>query len=410
MAAYEIRKKVRTADQVTVINETAFFQFVPSNPWILVGWRDRKDILIDLTKPMKKRHIGLVVGKAIKVEPEEKQVRLENGEVVAYDYLVIATGPELAFDAIEGFGPANGLTQSVCHVDHAVTANKAFETFCANPGPVVVGAVQGASCFGPAYETAMIIETELRKRKIRDKVPITFVTPEPYIGHLGLDGVGDTKGMLESEMRDRHIKWITNARITKIESGHMHVEELNEDGSIKKIHDLPMSYSMMLPAFRGVEAIRDIKGLVNAKGFVIIDKHQQNPTYPDIFGIGVCIAIPPMGETPVPVGVPKTGFMIESMVTATADNLAAILAGKAPTNEATWNAICLADFGDGGVAFIAQPQIPPRNVNWSAEGGWVHLAKVGFEKYFLRKVRTGHSETFYENAALGVLKTHKLKD
>ena len=314
MAAYEIRKKVRTADQVTVINETAFFQFVPSNPWILVGWRDRKDILIDLTKPMKKRHIGLVVGKAIKVEPEEKQVRLENGEVVAYDYLVIATGPELAFDAIEGFGPANGLTQSVCHVDHAVTANKAFETFCANPGPVVVGAVQGASCFGPAYETAMIIETELRKRKIRDKVPITFVTPEPYIGHLGLDGVGDTKGMLESEMRDRHIKWITNARITKIESGHMHVEELNEDGSIKKIHDLPMSYSMMLPAFRGVEAIRDIKGLVNAKGFVIIDKHQQNPTYPDIFGIGVCIAIPPMGETPVPVGVPKTGFMIESML------------------------------------------------------------------------------------------------
>jgi sulfide:quinone oxidoreductase len=410
IAAYEIRKKVRPSDQVTIINETDFFQFVPSNPWILVGWRDRKDILIDLAKPMEKRHVGLVVGKAAKVEPDEKQVRLESGEVVAYDYLVIATGPELAFDSIEGFGPANGLTQSVCHIDHAVTANEAFEKFCANPGPVIVGAVQGASCFGPAYETAMIIETELRKRKIRDKVPMTFVTPEPYIGHLGLDGVGDTKGMLESEMRDRHIKWITNARVTKIEPGHMHVEELSEDGGIKKVHDLPMSYSMMLPAFRGVEAIRDIKGLVNAKGFVIIDKHQQNPTYPEIFGIGVCIAIPPMGETPVPVGVPKTGFMIESMVTATADNLAAILAGKAPTSEATWNAICLADFGDGGVVFIAQPQIPPRNVNWSAQGGWVHLAKAGFEKYFLRKVRTGHSETFYENAALGVLKTHKLKN
>lgn len=410
IAAYEIRKKVRPSDQVTIINETDFFQFVPSNPWILVGWRDRKDILIDLAKPMKKRHVGLVVSKAAKVEPDEKQVRLESGEVLSYDYLVIATGPELAFDSIEGFGPANGLTQSVCHIDHAVAANEAFEKFCANPGPVIVGAVQGASCFGPAYETAMIIETELRKRKIRDKVPMTFVTPEPYIGHLGLDGVGDTKGMLESEMRDRHIKWITNARVTKIEPGHMHVEELNEDGGIKKTHDLPMSYSMMLPAFRGVEAIRDIKGLVNAKGFVIIDKHQQNPTYPEIFGIGVCIAIPPIGETPVPVGVPKTGFMIESMVTATADNLAAILAGKAPTSEATWNAICLADFGDGGVVFIAQPQIPPRNVNWSAQGGWVHLAKVGFEKYFLRKVRTGHSETFYENAALGVLKTHKLKN
>ena len=77
----------------------------------------------------------------------------------------------------------------------------------------MVGAVQGASCFGPAYEFAMILDTELRRRKIRDKVPMTFVTSEPYVGHLGLDGVGDTKGLLESEMRERHIKWITNARV-----------------------------------------------------------------------------------------------------------------------------------------------------------------------------------------------------
>ncbi len=409
IAAYEMRKKVRKQDDVIVINETDFYQFVPSNPWVLVGWRDRKDILVDLAKPMKKRRVELVVGKAAKIDPEAKQVRMSDGTSVAYDYLVIATGPELAFDAIEGFGPANGHTQSVCHIDHAMTASAAFEKFCESPGPVIVGAVQGASCFGPAYETAMIIDTELRKRKIRDKVPMTFVTPEPYIGHLGLDGVGDTKGLLESEMRERHIKWITNARIARIETGRIVAEEMAEDGSVKATHDLPMSYSMLLPAFRGVEAIRGIPGLVNDKGFVIVDEHQRNPAYPDVFGIGVCIAIPPMGKTPVPVGVPKTGFMIESMVTATCGNIAALIQGKEPEEKATWNAICIADFGDGGVAFIAQPQIPPRNVNWSVSGGWVHLAKVAFEKYFLRKVRTGHSESFYENAALNMLKTHKLK-
>ena len=409
IAAYEIRKKVRTSDEVIVINETDYYQFVPSNPWVLVGWRDREDIIIDLAKPMKKRRVELIVGKAAKVDPEDQRVELSNGDFVSYDYLVIATGPELAFDAIEGFGPEKGHTQSVCHIDHAVTANAAFEKYCSDPGPIVVGAVQGASCFGPAYETAMIIETELRKRKIRDRAPMTFVTPEPYIGHLGLDGVGDTKGLLESELRERHIKWITNARVKKIEAGRMLVEEIAEDGSVKAEHGLPMSFSMMLPGFRGVEAIRDIEGLVNPKGFVITDKHQRNPTYPEIFGIGVCIAIPPIGASPVPVGVPKTGFMIESMVTATAENIAALVSGREPDHEATWNAICIADFGDGGVAFVAQPQIPPRNVNWSVSGNWVHLAKVGFEKYFLRKVRTGHSETFYENAALSLLKTHKLK-
>ncbi|MFC6197899.1 NAD(P)/FAD-dependent oxidoreductase [Ponticaulis profundi] len=408
IAAYEIRQKIRSEDEVVVINETDYYQFVPSNPWVLVGWRDREDIVIDLSKPMAKKKIDFIVGQAQRVEPDAKQVRMSDGSAVVYDFLVIATGPELAFDEIPGLGP-DGFTQSVCHIDHAVAANKAFETFCDDPGPLIVGAVQGASCYGPAYETAMIIETELRKRKIRDRVPMTFVTSEPYIGHLGLGGVGDTRGLLESEMRQRHISWYTNARVVKAEEGLMTIEQLSEDGAVKHERTLPMKYAMMLPAFRGVPALRDIEGLVNARGFVLTDEYQRNPKYPEIFGIGVCIAIPPVEPTPVPVGVPKTGFMIESMVTATAENIGQIVRGESPTHQASWNAICIADFGDGGVAFIAQPQIPPRNVNWSVSGGWVHTAKVGFEKYFLKKVTTGRSETFFENAALNLLKTHKLK-
>ncbi len=410
IAAYEARRAVRFRDKVIVINETDYYQFVPSNPWMLVGWRDRKDISFNLKKPLKRKGIDFVQGKAVQIDPEGKEVHLENGETVQYDYLIIATGPELAFDEIEGLGPHGGYTNSVCHIDHAETAYQNFEKLCEDPGPVIVGAVQGASCYGPAYETAMIIETELRKRKIRDKVPMTFVTSEPYVGHLGLDGVGDTKGLLESEMRERHIKWITNARVVKVLEDQMIVEEVNEDGSVKETHELPMKYSMMLPAFRGVEAVRNVEELCNPRGFVITDKHQRSPKYPEIFGVGVCIAIPPVGPTPVPVGVPKTGFMIESMVTASVKNIGQLLRGEEPTHEATWNAVCIADFGDGGVVFIAQPQIPPRNVNWSSGGGWAHMAKIGFEKYFLRKLKSGKSETFYENAALGIMKVHKIKD
>jgi sulfide:quinone oxidoreductase len=72
--------------------------------------------------------------------------------------------------------------------------------------------------------------------------------------------------------------------------------------------------------------------------------------------------------------------------------------------------MCLADFGDKGIAFVAKPQIPPRNVNWSSSGRWVHVAKVAFEKYFLNKVRRGQSETFYEKAALSMLGLAKLKE
>jgi sulfide:quinone oxidoreductase len=408
--AYELRDQLRKEDRITVITKDPKYHFVPSNPWIAVGWRQREEITVDLAPAMAKRDIDFRPVAAEKVIPAENRVTLVDGTSVEYDYLVIATGPELAFDEIEGFGPHGGFTQSVCHVDHAEQARGVFEKLLKNPGPVIIGAAQGASCFGPAYEFLFILETALRKAKIRDKVPMTFVTAEPYVGHLGLDGVGDTKGLLESEMRAKHIKWITSARVKKVEDGKMTVEEIADDGSVRATKELPFAFSMMLPAFRGIKAVSGIEGLSNPRGFTIVDNHQQNPTYRNIFAVGVCVAIPPMAPTPVPCGVPKTGFMIESMVTATAHNIGNIVRGKEPDQVGTWNAICLADFGDGGIAFVAQPQIPPRNVNWSSSGKWVHLAKVGFEKYFMRKLKKGTSEPFYETLALKTLGIEKLKE
>ena len=408
IAAYEIREATRGRADVMVVAESDDYWFIPSNPWVAVGWREPEAIRVHLPPVMARRGIAFSSVGAARLHPAESRIEMRDGSSIDYDYLVIATGPDLAFDEIEGLGP-QGHTASICQTAHAKGAEQHFLALAADPRPVVIGAVQGASCFGPAYEFAMIVDTELRRRRVRDRIPMTFVTSEPYIGHLGLDGVGDTKGLLESEMRERHIKWITNARVKSVEAGMMHVEELAEGGAVKATHDLPFGFSMMLPAFRGVEAVRGIEGLTNPRGFILVDKHQQNPAFRNVYALGVCIAIPPTGPTPVPVGVPKTGFMIESMATAIAQNLSEVLDGKPPSHEASWNAICLADFGDGGVAFVAQPQIPPRNVNWSASGKWVHLAKVAFEKYFLRKVRRGEAEPFYEKLALHAMGVRKLK-
>jgi sulfide:quinone oxidoreductase len=406
--AFEMREHARTEDTITVISNAASFHFVPSNPWVAVNWRKRSDIEIPIEPILKKKKINFVAVAAKRVHPSENRIELEDGNSISYDYLVIATGPKLAFDEVEGLGP-NGHTQSVCHVDHAVTSNDNWQKFVQDPGPIVVGAVQGASCYGPAYEFAMIMETDLRRRKLRDRVPMTYVTAEPYIGHLGLGGVGDSRGMIESAFRDKHIRWICNAKVTKIEAGKMFVTEVNEDGSEKKLHELPFKYSMMLPAFKGVDAVFGIEGLTNPRGFILIDAHQRNPTFKNVFSVGVCVAIPPVEATPVPTGTPKTGYMIESMVTATAHNIRALIDGREPDQKATWNAICLADFGDTGIAFAAIPQIPPRNVNWFSEGKWVHLAKVAFEKYFLMKMKSGTSEPFYEGLVLKTLGIKKLK-
>ncbi len=408
-AAYEMREQLGTEHKITVINSVDYFQFVPSNPWLAVGWRKRNDITFPIAPYLKKKSIDFIADVATEIDAENNKVTVKDGQTIDYDYLLITTGPRLAFEEVEGSGPHGGHSHSVCTVDHAEMVYQEFEKLCENPGHVVVGAMPFASCFGPAYEFAFILDTALRKRKVRNKVPITMVTSEPYIGHLGLGGVGDSKGLLESECRNRDIKWITNAKTTKLEAGKMSVDQLDDDGNVVKQHELSFEFAMMLPAFKGVDAVANVEGLCNPRGFVLIDEHQRNPKYPNIFSAGVCVAIPPVEATPVPTGAPKTGYMIESMVTAVVHNIRDELAGKPATHKGTWNAICLADMGDTGAAFVALPQIPPRNVNWFKKGKWVHYAKIGFEKYFLRKMKSGKSEPFYEKFMLKTLGIERLE-
>jgi sulfide:quinone oxidoreductase len=401
-AAFELRHKLDDSHKITVINKDDYFQFVPSNPWLAVGWRQREAITEPIAPILQKLGIEFFAHPVVRIDAKTNHILLANQHEIQYDYLIITTGPALAFDDIPGAGPS-AHTQSICTVNHAQQAHDAYQLFLKNPGPVVVGALPGASCFGPAYEFAFILDTDLRRRKIRHQVPMTFVTSEPYIGHLGLGGVGDSKTMLESEFRDRDIRWITNAKTTHIEKNMLHCDELNRKGEVDMNHELPFELAMMLPAFKGVEAVAKVEGLCNPRGFVLIDEFQRSKAYTNIFSAGVCVAIPPIEKTPVPTGAPKTGYMIESMVTAIVENIAADLTDQPANARATWNAICLADMGDSGLAFVALPQIPPRNTTWYSKGKWVHVAKIAFEKYFLYKIRHGSTSPVYEKYVLKAL-------
>jgi sulfide:quinone oxidoreductase len=419
--SYDLRKHLDKGHTIKVVSAVENFNFIPSNPWVAVGWRTPEEISFKLEPYLTRKGIEFYHQTCTKIDPIENKITLGDGSEMPYDYLVLATGPTLAFHEVEGLGPKSqgGYTSSICTTPHAIEAYEQWQEFCENPGPIVVGAVQGASCFGPAYEFAMIMETDLRKRKIRNQVPITFVTAEPYIGHLGLGGVGDSQGLMESEMRQRHIKWICNAKVTKVIDGLMFVDEHNRQGEVIQQHELPFNYSMMLPAFKGSKFLQEMVDanpekmggeLVNPRGFVKVDQFSRNPAYHNIYALGVGIAIAPVDtDCPVPCGTPKTGLMIESMVSAICQNIQNNLRGKEATAEPTWNAFCLADMGDTGVAFIALPQIPPRNLTWAKKGKWVHLAKIAFEKYFIRNMKAGVSEPVYQKYVLKMMGIHRLK-
>ena len=125
-AAYEMKAAVGKQHEVTVINERDYFQFVPSNPWVAVGWRDRHDITIPIETYLKKNNINFIAQRVDTIDASNNKLELANGETIEYDYLVITTGPRLAFEEVEGSGP-EGFTQSICITDHAESAWKKYQ-------------------------------------------------------------------------------------------------------------------------------------------------------------------------------------------------------------------------------------------------------------------------------------------
>lgn len=117
--AYEMKDKIGPEDRITVINKGDIYSYVPSNPWVAVGWRSRDQVEVNLRPAMERRGITLRSEGAKRLHPAENRVELMDGTMIDYDYLIIATGPDLAFDEIAGLGP-QGHTQSICVTDHAI--------------------------------------------------------------------------------------------------------------------------------------------------------------------------------------------------------------------------------------------------------------------------------------------------
>ena len=134
LVTYELLPHLGPGVRLTLIGQDTRYHFVPSNPWVAVGWRERADIEADLAGVMQRKGVRYLTQGAKRVDPQARRVELNDGESLTYDYLVIATGPDLAFDEIEGLGP-NGHTHSICHIDHAGTGSRSLRAILQEPRP-----------------------------------------------------------------------------------------------------------------------------------------------------------------------------------------------------------------------------------------------------------------------------------
>lgn len=386
-AALELRKRTDENHEIVVLDPRDHFTFIPSLIWLPFGLRKPEDITFKLAPIYAKKNIRFINQAAGEIDLEGRAVTTVGGERLEYDQLFIGTGPRLAFEKIEGLGPDEGHTQSVCNLEHAQRAGAAWREFLKDPGPVVVGTAQGGSCFGASYEFLFNIKHQIKKAGLEDVAPVTFVSAEPELGHFGLGGVGNSHELATKFFDRLDIEGLPNSEIRRVTGEHF---------EMASGRTLPFKYSMIVPPFTGVDVVASTPGLTNPMGFVPVDEHYRHPEHPEVYSAGVAIAIAPPDPTPVPAGVPKTGQMTETMAKVAARNIAAeVNSGKReslPLDELS--AICVLDAGNSGVIFKADNVLArgERGLHPKAHttaGPQAHLAKLAFERIFLESRKRG---------------------
>ena len=298
-AALSLKHELQDGVDVTVLSKSDQFQFNPSFIWIPFGRRKVKDVVFPVAKTFTSHDVKFVHGEATTIDPTAQQVQTTQG-VLGFDYLVIATGYLNDFEVVPGLGPG-GNAYSITSLEGAVDAAEGWARLLNDPGPVVVAATQGAACFGAAYEFVFNVTYQLRKQKL--KVPVAYVSAEPFPGHFGIGGLPGGETLLGMFFRRQKIEPIFDVAMEEVAPGELRLA----DG-----RKLPFKYGMVVPPFVGAEVVH-ASGLGNTKGFIEVKDTYQTLEHPNVYAVGIAAAVNAPWTTANAVGVPKTGFPAETM-------------------------------------------------------------------------------------------------
>lgn len=382
-AALELKRKLKNRADVTVIDRSEDFLYVPSLIWVPLKRREVSEISIPRRSVLEKRGVNFVCTTALTIDPDAQIVFTEKGNF-EYDQVIIATGPKVNFDI------APGVREHCSYIGTPVGAMKTrekLEEFKKNPGPIVIGATQNAGCMGAAYEFLFNIEKWLREQNIRNKVDLYWVTPEDYLGHFGIDGMPGGETMLKGFMKMFNIHYRTQVAVDHVTD---HSITLSNGETIET------KFVMLMPPFIGVDFIKNSPKLeAMANGFLDVDGTYQHQKYKNVWAAGLTVNVAaPFTSKKIPYAVPKTGYPSDETGKIVAENIVRIANGNNTLKVKKWGDIpglCVMDAGKKEVLLVSNRLFKPRVFAIMLPNIIYDFTKVFLEKYFLWKMRHGYA-------------------
>lgn len=411
--------------EITMINMSDRFLYVPSLVWVGVGRMKPEKTRFPLQPVYDRNHVNFVHGKVMEVHPDDRYVIAEKkgsgeGERVRvdYDYLIIATGPKLNFEATAGLGPQAGNTYSICTQAHAIESRDAYLENVARmkkgeQRKLVIGTGHpGATCQGAAFEYITNIHKDLLRQGVRDKAELVWLSNERAVGDFGVRGVQakyqgkmvTSEDFITAVFREYGIAWHVQKGVREVNDQAIHWEDYAGN-----FGETNYDYAMLIPQFTGMPLKyigkdgEDVSAkVVNPAGFVMVDgvygqpyemmsrnpnawpEVYQNPNYESIFAAGIAFAPPgPISQphvtpngTSITATPPRTGMVSGIIGRIVAKNIIDLVKhgrmthGERMTEMA---AACIASMGDslwdGSAATIMIYPVVPDHRRYPNEDG-----------------------------------------
>lgn len=365
-AANMLRNQLPSEHRVIVVEKRFDYVFTPSLLWVMVGRRQPERITEDL-RLLVRPGIELIEADVQEIDLDAQRVKTTD-EALAYDYLVLALGADLAPETMPGFLEA---ARSPYDLGGAKGIWEVLQQHNGGSTAVVVSSTP-YKCPAAPYETAMLLVDFFRRRGIRSRCKVDIFTPE--ILPMGVAGPEMGRAVV-GMMAAKDIGFHPEMNLTHIDS------ERNELAFADR-EPIPFDLLVGVPPHQPPSVVKQ-SSVSNDAGWVPVDRRTLETRYENVYAIGDIAAVSLANGKPLP----KAGVFAEGQGKTVARRIfEQIMGGKAQA-EFDGHGFCWIEIGGGSAGFASGEFYaePDPDVNLPRTGHIWHWGKILFEKYWLGK-------------------------